>query len=188
MSIGHIVRVSLPSDNTWMGIPLATQLLIIGIVRDRLSLLLNKFYFVLTVLVTNWIDNRQRRKSTRFTIILNLVFFPLVLLLIMISVAFAAPLLPLFTLPIFLLGYPRPVRSWPGTVGAAANVCEDTVYYEQCMPELAKAFRMACANGSLGNLILLLYKGVEFRYFLFEIHYNLFIHAYELGFLASQIL
>ena len=31
--------------------------------------------------------------------------------------ALAAPILPLFTLPIFLVGFPRPSRFWPQTPG-----------------------------------------------------------------------
>lgn len=151
-SVAHILKVAVPStESVWLPLGLATQLLIIGVIRDRLSHIINKLYFVFALLVTNWTDAKQRRHSTRLLIILNALFFPLILTLILLASAFAAPLLPLFTLPIFLLGYPRPIRSWPGAVGASANVCQDTVCYDQCCPYIAKAMRTAISNGSLGK-------------------------------------
>ncbi|XP_058149327.1 pecanex-like protein 4 isoform X5 [Dasypus novemcinctus] len=52
-----------------------------------------------------------------------------------------------------LLGFPRPIQSWPGVVGTAACVCTDTVYYYQMVPSLAAALQSAMAAGSLGLLL-----------------------------------
>ena len=43
-------------------------------------------------------------------------------------------------------------RFWPGSVGASANVNDDTVFYKQLTPQLCKALRRAFANGSMGKL------------------------------------
>lgn len=70
-------------------------------------------------------------------IVLNMAAMPALLALLVLASVLSAPVLPLFTLPLFLLGFPRPVRFWPYPTGHSANVCQDTVYYEQLAPHLA---------------------------------------------------
>uniref|UniRef100_A0A8C5N1Z4 Pecanex-like protein n=1 Tax=Leptobrachium leishanense TaxID=445787 RepID=A0A8C5N1Z4_9ANUR len=122
----------------------------VAFIRDRLCQLVSKLLFTVTVLLTSWTEKKQRRKSTTSLITLNIVFFPLVLLFVVLSAVLSSPLLALFTLPVFLVGFPRPIRSWPGAVGASACVCTDTVYYQQIVPGFAVALRSAFASGSLG--------------------------------------
>ncbi|XP_006144883.1 pecanex-like protein 4 isoform X2 [Tupaia chinensis] len=47
----------------------------------------------------------------------------------------------------------RLLLSWPGTVGTAASVCADTVYYYQMVPRLTAALQTAMTAGSLGLLL-----------------------------------
>ncbi|XP_062486767.1 pecanex-like protein 4 isoform X3 [Pezoporus occidentalis] len=126
------------------------RLLLVGILRDRLLQFFSKLQFAVAILLTSWTEKKQRRKSTATLITLNVVFFPILLTFIAISALLSSPLLPLFTLPVFLIGFPRPVRSWPGPVGTTACVCSDTVYYQQMVPSLAVALQSALAAGSLG--------------------------------------
>nr|XP_056706212.1 pecanex-like protein 4 [Euleptes europaea] len=126
-----------------------TRLLLIGFIRNRLFQFLSKLRFAVTVLVTSWTERRQRRKSSLPLIALNVAFFPILLILIALSALLSSPLLPLFSLPIFLIGFPRPVRSWPGPVGKNAFVCPDTAYYQQMVPSLTAALQTAFASGSL---------------------------------------
>ncbi|XP_052551771.1 pecanex-like protein 4 isoform X2 [Tympanuchus pallidicinctus] len=122
----------------------------VGILRDRLLQFASKLQFAIAILLTSWTEKKQRRKSAATLITLNVVFFPILLIFIAISALLSSPLLPLFTLPVFLIGFPRPIRSWPGPVGATACVCSDTVYYQQMVPSLALALQSALAAGSLG--------------------------------------
>ncbi|XP_054684860.1 pecanex-like protein 4 isoform X2 [Grus americana] len=126
------------------------RLLLVGILRDRLLQFVSKLQFAIAILLTSWTEKKQRRKSAASLITLNVVFFPILLTFIAISALLSSPLLPLFTLPVFLIGFPRPIRSWPGPVGATACVCTDTVYYQQMLPSLAVALQSALAAGSLG--------------------------------------
>ncbi|XP_064367986.1 pecanex-like protein 4 isoform X2 [Dromaius novaehollandiae] len=126
------------------------KLLLVGILRDRLLQFVSKLQFAVAILLTSWTEKKQRRKSTATLITLNVVFFPILLTFVAISALLSSPLLPLFTLPVFLIGFPRPIRSWPGPVGATACVCSDTVYYQQMVPSLAVALQSALAAGSLG--------------------------------------
>lgn len=147
----HILNIAF-ADNTFVqSTHKATLLLLISLAWDRLYQLLNKLYFYFTTLISSWTDKKQRHKSTIPTIVLSCIFFPVVFAVIATSAALATPLLPFFTLPIFLIGFPRPIRSWPAAVGSSANKNADTVYYEQLAQQLAKPLRTGFANGSLGK-------------------------------------
>ncbi|XP_018418074.1 PREDICTED: pecanex-like protein 4 [Nanorana parkeri] len=147
-----IVQLFVFNTSLWWNVYLDTgiRLLLVAIIRDRLYQLVSKLQFAITVLLTSWTEKKQRRKSTSSLITINIIFFPLVLTLIILSALLSSPLLALFTLPVFLVGFPRPIRSWPGAVGAAACVCSDTVYYQQMVPGFAAALQSAFASGSLG--------------------------------------
>ncbi|XP_044128157.1 pecanex-like protein 4 [Bufo gargarizans] len=152
MVVVSIVQLLVFNTNVWWNVGLDTgiRLILVAIIRDRLCQLVSKLQFALTVLLTSWTEKKQRRKSTSSLITVNIIFFPVVLTFIILSALLSSPLLALFTLPVFLVGFPRPIRSWPGAVGAAACVCADTVYYQQMVPGFAAALQSAFASGSLG--------------------------------------
>ncbi|MED6294403.1 hypothetical protein CHARACLAT_020705 [Characodon lateralis] len=150
-----VVLVQLAAGNKtlpgWDTLGTGVQLLLVGLLMDRLSQFLAKLKFTLTVLVTSWTEKKQRRQSAGTLLALNASLWPLVLAVVMLSALLSAPLLPLFTLPIFLVGFPRPQRSWPGPVGTACP-CPDSVFYQQMSESLASALRTAFASGSLGSV------------------------------------
>ncbi|XP_076406979.1 pecanex-like protein 4 isoform X4 [Peromyscus maniculatus bairdii] len=125
----------------------------IGVMRDRVRQFITKLQFAMTVLLASWTEKKQHRKITTTLCVLNAVFAPFVLIIIVFSALLSSPLLPLFTLPIFLVGFPRPGQSWPGAVGTAACVCTDTVFYQQMVPRLTVALQTAVAAGSFGPLL-----------------------------------
>lgn len=134
---------------TQLGVPILAM--IVGICRDRFYQFCNKVYFCVTLMISSWTDKKQRRGSTIPIIVVSCILFPLVLAVIAIASALSLPLLPLFTLPLFMFSFPRPLRSWPEEVGASANSCPDTNFYKQLAPELSKAMSSAFATGSLGE-------------------------------------
>ncbi|XP_003512061.1 pecanex-like protein 4 [Cricetulus griseus] len=148
------VHVVSNTDCWWnRSLDTGTRLLLIGIMRDRLLQFITKLQFAMTVLLASWTEKKQHRKTTTTLCVLNTVFAPCVLVIIVFSALLSAPLLPLFTLPVFLVGFPRPVQSWPGAVGTSACVCTDTVFYHQMVPRLTTALQTAMAAGSLGLLL-----------------------------------
>ncbi|CAH1791455.1 unnamed protein product [Owenia fusiformis] len=151
LTIYTIASLAFPSDVTWVAMETGIKLLIVAIARDRILQFLDKIYFYFVLFITSWSDKKQRRKSTVPMMVISILLFPFILIVIATATVMAAPLLPLFTLPVFLIGYPRPIRSWPGVVGSSANVNPDTVYYKQFAPSITKALREAFANGSLGD-------------------------------------
>ncbi|XP_008062870.2 pecanex-like protein 4, partial [Carlito syrichta] len=146
----HIIS----STDLWWNRSLDTgiRLLLVGIMRDRLIQFISKLQFAVTVLLASWTE-KKRRKTTTVLCILNTILSPFVLVFIVFSTLLSSPLLPLFTLPVFFVGFPRPIQSWPGTVGTAACMCADTVYYYQMVPRLTIALQTAMAAGSLGLLL-----------------------------------
>ncbi|XP_053476180.1 pecanex-like protein 4 [Ictalurus furcatus] len=133
----------------WHDLGTGVQLIVVSLVSDRLSQFLLKLKFALTVLITSWTETKQRRQSAGALLALNVALCPLLVAVVMLSALLSAPLLPLFTLPVFLVGFPRPLRSWPGTPGTTCP-CPDSIYYQQLSTRLASALTHAFANGTLG--------------------------------------
>ncbi|XP_070577011.1 pecanex-like protein 4 [Ptychodera flava] len=154
ISIAHIINIATEgsSSSWWTSLGLGLQLTVIGLCRDRFYQLIDQLYFVCAVLITSYSEKKQRRSTSLALIIISICIFPIILAIVCLAVALAAPVLPLFTLPIFLLGFPRPLRSWPEPVGSSANTCADSVYYKQVAPQLASSLRKSLADGSLGNI------------------------------------
>ncbi|TRY55265.1 hypothetical protein DNTS_015745 [Danionella cerebrum] len=134
----------------WQELGTTVQLILISLVLNRTSQFISKLRFALTVLITSWTENKQRRQSAGTLLALNATLCPVLLAIVALSAILSAPLLPLFTLPVFLVGFPRPLRSWPGTPGTACP-CLDSVYYKQLCKKLASALRPAIANGAFGS-------------------------------------
>ncbi|KAM9842587.1 pecanex-like protein 4 [Aulostomus maculatus] len=153
MVVVILVRLAAGSNMLpgWDSLGTGVQLLLVGLLIDRLTQFLAKLKFTLTVLVTSWTEKKQRRQSAGTLLAVNASLCPLLLAVVTLSALLSAPLLPLFTLPIFLVGFPRPQRSWPGPVGTACP-CPDSIFYQQMSESLASALRTAFARGSLGSL------------------------------------
>lgn len=134
----------------WHELGTAVQLILVSLIISRVSQFVCKLNFALTVLITSWTESKQRRQSAGTLLALNAALCPLLLAVVVLSALLSAPLLPLFTLPVFLVGFPRPLRSWPGTPGTACP-CSDSVYYQQLCKRLASAIRPAFANGTFGS-------------------------------------
>lgn len=151
LSIIHIILVTIPTDSTVIlyGVPILS--LLVGISRDRFFQFLYKLYLVFTLLVTSVTDKKQRRKSTVPILVMSIVFFPFILGLVVVATVLSAPLLSLFTLPLFFIGFPRPNKFWPEAVGASANSNPDTMFYMQVAPKLSLTLQAAFADGSLGE-------------------------------------
>ena len=75
---------------------------------------------------------------------------PVLVAAVLLVSVLSAPLVPVFTLPLFLLGFPRPERFWPYPAGHSANTCDDTVYYEQLAPHLTASLHAHLQAAVLG--------------------------------------
>lgn len=124
--------------------------MLVGFCRDRLEQLLDKVVFMVSLTVTSWKLPKQRHKATLPILVTSVIFLPVVITVLCTSTLLTAPLLPLFCLPVFLIGFPRPLRSWPSAASTAAAICEDSIYYKQLMPQVMNSLSETIAMGSLG--------------------------------------
>ena len=121
---------------------------------------------VVSILVASMESRASRRSYALFLLQLNLIFSPFLFLLVLISSILSAPLLPLFTLPVFFVSFPRPTRFWPGVVGRSqeegSSLSSDSQLYQQAGRAVAEAVCSACKAAAVslspGSIFLLRYE------------------------------
>ena len=89
------------------------QLLILGLIRDRLKQSVEKLYVVVSLAVSSLEDRASRRPYAGCLFQINLIFIPVILCFVFLSSLISAPVLAAFTLPLYFLAYPRPMKFWP---------------------------------------------------------------------------
>ena len=120
---------------------------------------------VASILVASMESRASRRSYALFLLQLNLIFSPFLFLLVLISSILSAPLLPLFTLPVFFVSFPRPTRFWPGVAGRSqegSSLSSDSQLYQQAGRAVAEAVCSACKAAAVslspGSTFLLRYE------------------------------
>ena len=106
---------------------------------------------VVSIIVASMESRASRRSYALFLLQLNLIFSPFLLLLVLLSSLLSAPLLPLFTLPVFFVSFPRPARFWPGAVGhqEGGSLSADCQLYAQASQRVAEAVCSACRAAAI---------------------------------------
>lgn len=149
-----------------------TGCLIASFARDRIEQFLNKLFTYILLTITAWTVKKQRSTKAIIAIVLNFIlFFPLGLLVLVVASFLSAPLLPLFTFPIFLIGFPRTKRFWPQrsnffsfTASSLSDSARETnstskrnlttadsSFYAQLVPQLLPSLKELVKSGSLGS-------------------------------------
>ena len=161
-----ILHFAIPTTNVWTTLGSGSQLLIIGIVTEILHDFLQKLWFVGTMF-GSFMFIRKHRTYLPLSIIIivtTFIFLPVLLAIILISSIFSSPLLPLFTLPVFLVSFPRAKRFWPSLINYASSYskCQDSIYYQQSESEISKALHRAMSSGAVsvtpGTYLLLRFE------------------------------
>lgn len=154
LTVVSILMLALPADSGWISLGMPTQALIVGVALDVLKDLLEKTTFVLTSLIVfTW--KRKHRTYLVLNILIiagSIVLSPILAGMILVSSALSAPLLPLFTLPIFTVSFPRTRHFWPALVDYGSTYLkstEETVYYQQAETEIAKAVHSSLSCGAI---------------------------------------
>ena len=96
------------------------QLMLIGFSRDRIQQIWEKIYLIIGLAVSAIEDRPSKSCYAGLLFQVNLLFFPYLIILVIVSSIISAPILAVFTLPIFFVSYPRPIRFWPDS-GRAEN-------------------------------------------------------------------
>ena len=89
------------------------QLICITYLRDRLHQIIEKLYLTVSLAVSSLEDKASRRPYAGCLFQLNLILFPIVLSIIIVSSMVSAPILSAFTLPLYFVAYPRQLKFWP---------------------------------------------------------------------------
>ena len=136
----------------WLHLPQPTEevslpvcLMAVSLLRDRLRQIIDKTFLLVTVSVSAMVS---RRSYAPHLIKLNFILAPAVLAVVAMTSAIGAPILPLFTLPVFLVSCPRTVRFWPDQQEEKGDqVSEEAAYYHQLSEPLVTAIHQT----SLGD-------------------------------------
>ena len=138
-------------SSTWDNdIPVGTQLLITDFAVDTAINFWQKMNFSLLLFGTFLVLEKYRKHEFVITS-LTIVFLPLVLATIGLAAALSAPLLPLFTLPVFLVSFPRAKRTWPSRFNfiKSCSPSSDSVYYQQAVPALVSCLQQAVTSACI---------------------------------------
>ncbi|KAH9422770.1 Pecanex-like protein 4 [Dermatophagoides pteronyssinus] len=123
--------------NEW---PLEVRYFCLDIIRMFSIDFCHKFYMVITILFTSVMLRKQKIRYSWTIFIINVILLPINIIIIIISSMLNIPILPLFTLPIFLPSFPRPMKFWSTTPMMLPMTIDDTIndaaYYRQLMPRL----------------------------------------------------
>ena len=129
-----------------------TQLLLMTLMRSRLQHLCTCLSFTLRYMAKFYFSRKIRHASFKTVAVLYIVLMPIWIGLFFTSVALYAPLLPLFTLPLFFTGFPRPRRFWPLADSFITSSSSDWVYYDQLTGPLTNQLKDIISTGSLGEV------------------------------------
>lgn len=124
----------------WTHLEIERKYLVLHFVATVLEDFAKKLYLVVIILFSSVLLPKQRLGCSWFLFgkelpawisclvlivfrlsVLNIVLFPFNLVIILVSSLLNAPILSLFTLPIFLPSFPRPFKFWSTTV--SVDVC-----------------------------------------------------------------
>lgn len=92
---------------------LGARLLFVSVVRQRLIALLQRMQYATHLSRVTSAIPKLRHPVTGKVLLANVVLFPFLLLVLVLSAMLESPLVALFTLPCFLVGYPRPRHGHP---------------------------------------------------------------------------
>lgn len=107
--VGALRRVT-SDTGLWGRVPLVVQLAYIAFLHNRIEELCGKLSFVWITTATSWTIKAMRKPYTGALLSLQLLFLPVLLALVGVSALLASPLVPLFGLPLFAIGFARPKR------------------------------------------------------------------------------
>ena len=166
LSVVALLLLVLPQHNAWAELGVGTQALVVGLSLEICGDLVLKLCFAFTLFLEFIAKDRKKTHCRLYTVIItgSLFLLPLTFAIMLLSSVISAPLLPLFTLPILAISFPRTRRFWPSLFdyGSSYNRCRDSVYYQQDAPVLSRALREIILTGSTsaepGDYFLLRYQ------------------------------
>eukprot|EP01105_Mastigella_eilhardi_P007797 TRINITY_DN1949_c0_g1_i2.p1 TRINITY_DN1949_c0_g1~~TRINITY_DN1949_c0_g1_i2.p1 ORF type:complete len:724 (-),score=161.24 TRINITY_DN1949_c0_g1_i2:58-2229(-) len=159
MDLAVECAITAPARQSWLQgagwgpqCPLSLALLIVSLGRSWAYDLAEKLHFIVIsvyVVLTEW---KLRFRFYRVVLAAELALLPLAACVILAAVVLSAPLVPFLGIPLFLLGFPRPQRSWY-RIGSHTNGSADVVYYAQLLPRLLHTLQHDAVGGAAWALV-----------------------------------
>jgi hypothetical protein len=112
-------------------------------------------------------NKKQHVKHQALAVIFIILYTPILLLVILITSLLNSPMVPIFGLPIFFIGYPRPARQWPKfdiatDYSSASN--SDSLIYQDFTLNLKKVINKGMSKGrystKVGEMYLCRYESL----------------------------
>ncbi|XP_069945486.1 pecanex-like protein 4 isoform X2 [Cherax quadricarinatus] len=154
LSVFYIVELIRREANLslefWENLSPATRIFLISLGHLWGTRMIHRLTSIMLFMITPFTEKKRHNSFSFLLLGFNIGISPILLGIVILSTVISAPLLPIFTLPIFLLGFPRPLRFWSYPVGRSSNSCDDSVYYEQLTPHVIFALHNLLQCGSLG--------------------------------------
>eukprot|EP00741_Cyanophora_paradoxa_P008349 tig00001299_g8076.t1 len=133
----------------WADLRLHGALLVMEFARSRAGDLFCKLRFAATLWGTVWRDKHAAGFSRGLRVAIA-AGAPLGMAAAACGAAVGAPLVPLLGVPLFLFGFPRPLRAWP-TAARSVAAADEAHVYAAMAPSLARAVGAAVRGGQLGD-------------------------------------
>jgi hypothetical protein len=155
-----VVAVESKEESSFLRWSLGLRLLVISLARQRIAAVFARAGFVFYL---SWAAHRIPKlwhRATPRLLVTNLVLCPFLLLVVCVSALLESPLLALFTLPCFVVGYPRPRYGHPevsfdGTTNIKGM---EGLFYSILAPSLLEGLRPIWRSRSIdprpGSILL----------------------------------
>jgi hypothetical protein len=111
------------------------QLAFLSFIHRSLEDFASKVAFVFVTTATAWAIKSSRLPCIKVFLLLQTLASPLTAALSLFAAALSAPLVPVFGLPFFLVGFPRPLRTAEDLQPSKSDA-KDHIYYEQAEKQL----------------------------------------------------
>ena len=143
---------SINTPDWWNNLGMHIQLFLMGLLRNRLQYAWGIISFASRFTYKFYFSSKVRHRSYKLVAVFTCIAFPFLIFFTCLSIALYAPILPLFTLPVFLMGFPRPRIFWPHADNKVRSSSKDWIYYKQLTPSLLQCMKGLISSGSLGEV------------------------------------
>ena len=110
------------------------------------------FFILLSIASKTGKSGEANQRKINISLGMSIVLFPVLLFVMVFSTVTSTPMLPIFSLPFFILTFPRTRRMWPDAEKSLKSTSNaDWVFYQQMTPHLQRVLSREFTSGALSN-------------------------------------
>ena len=153
VAIFMVIRHSSVTNASWWDLlQIHVQLFLVSLLRSRAQHFWNLASFAARFTYKFYFNRKVRHQSYRMVATISVIALPFLLVFFFLTAILSAPLLPVFTLPVFLMGYVRPKIFWPYADNEVHSSSKEWIYYRQLTPSFLHCLKDTISSGSLGEV------------------------------------